>query len=121
MTSNKEAAVALAAEGMTVFPCGPDKKPRGPWKDVQPRSVGQISILWNVDDLPAIPVGKHGIVVIDCDVKPDTPDGRATFHELCHREGIDLSDAFVVTTPSGGLHFYFRTNTSFGNSSGALP
>lgn len=119
MTSNKDAAVALAAEGMTVFPCGPDKKPRGQWRDIAPRSVGQISILWNTDDLPAIPVGKHGLVVIDCDVKE--PNGRVAFDELCEREGIDLSNAFVVTTPSGGLHFYFRTNTPFSNSSGALP
>lgn len=121
MKSNKDAAIALAGERLTVFPCGPDKKPRGPWKDVPVRSLGQISILWNNDDLPAIPVGKHGMVVLDCDVKLNGPDGRTAFHELCKLEGIDLSNAFVVTTPSGGLHFYFTAAEPFSNSSGSLP
>lgn len=121
MTSNKDAAVALAAAGMIVVPCAPNKVARGRWTEIEYRTAGIISLLWNTDDLPAIPVGKHGMVVIDCDVKPNGPDGRAAFHDLCKREGIDLSDAFVITTPSGGLHFYFRTNTPFGNSSRRLP
>jgi hypothetical protein len=32
-----------------------------------------------------------------------------------------MSGAFVVGTPSSGLHFYFRTTTPYGNSSGSLP
>ncbi|MES2390844.1 MAG: AAA family ATPase [Acidobacteriota bacterium] len=121
MTRNKDAAVAIAAAGLTVFPCSPDKKPRGPWRDVALRPAWQVGMNWGGNDLPAIPVGKHGIVVIDCDIRANGPDGPAAFAELCKTEHVDLSSAFVVTTPSGGLHFYFRTDESFGNSPGALP
>ncbi|AFL87463.1 bifunctional DNA primase/polymerase famiily protein [Terriglobus roseus DSM 18391] len=120
--TNKDAAIALASERLTVFGCGPDKKPKGPWKDVTVRPAWQVGMGWHDDDLPAIPVGKHNMVVIDCDVaKPNRPDGRVAFAALCTRESIDLSSAFVVTTPSGGLHFYFKTDVPYGNSPGALP
>ncbi len=40
------------------------------------------------------------MVVIDADVaKPNRPDGRTAFTELCKQEKIDLSSACVVTTP----------------------
>ncbi len=119
--SNKDAATALAAAGMTVFPCATDKKPRAPWKEVPYRPGWQVAMGWNDSDLPAIPVGKHGMVVFDCDVRASGPNGRDAFAELCQREDIDLSSAFVVTTPSGGLHFYFRTDAPFGNTTGSLP
>ena len=50
-----------------------------------------------------------------------SPDGVAAFHALCAAHSIDLSSPFVVETPSRGLHFYFRTETPYGNSSGSLP
>lgn len=71
--------------------------------------------------LPAIPVGAHSLVVLDCDRKPNGPDGVQAFNALCAVHGIDLSGAFVVETPSTGLHFYFKTETPYGNSHGSLP
>ncbi|NYF80574.1 AAA family ATPase [Granulicella arctica] len=118
---NRDAAVALAHQGFRIFPCNADKTPKGPWASIEPRSPFAISGVWKADDLPGFPIGKHGMIVIDCDCKPDGPDGVAAFDDLCSREGIDRSEAFVVTTPSGGLHFYFRTETPYGNSSGSLP
>ena len=71
--------------------------------------------------MPGLPVGAHGLVVIDCDRKPNAPDGVEAFHALCAAHSIDLSGAFVVETPSGGLHFYWRSETPYGNSRGSLP
>jgi hypothetical protein len=61
------------------------------------------------------------MVVVDADRKPNGPDGVAAFHALCAERSIDLSGAFVVETPSGGLHFYWRTETPYSNSRGSLP
>jgi hypothetical protein len=71
--------------------------------------------------LPAIPVGAHSIVVFDADRKSNGPDGVAAFRALCLEHGIDLSGAFVVDTPSGGQHFYWRTDAPYSNSPGSLP
>ena len=71
--------------------------------------------------MPAIPVGAHGLLVIDCDRKPNGPDGVAAFTALCAERGIALDSAFVVETPSTGLHFYWRTEAPYGNSRGSLP
>jgi len=118
---NRDAAVALAHQGFRIFPCNADKTPKGPWASIEPRSPFAISGVWKADDLPGLAIGKQGMIVIDCDRKPNGPDGVAAFDDLCRREGIDRSDAFVVTTPSGGLHFYYRTEIPYGNSSGSLP
>jgi hypothetical protein len=114
MLSNKDAAVALATAGITVFACKPDKTPKGPWKDVPVRAAWQVGMSWQDEELPALPVGEHGIVVIDCDVpKGDKPAGRIAFADLCQREGVDLSGTLTVRTPSGGQHVYFRSDDAF--------
>ena len=93
------------------------------WEQNATNNTFSIEAKWqgNAQLLPAIPVGAHGLVVIDCDRKPSAPDGVAAFQALCAAHSIDLCCAFVVETPSTGLHFYFRTETPYGNSSGSLP
>jgi hypothetical protein len=93
------------------------------WETAATCSPFAISTKWGAspEALPAIPVGAHGLVVIDCDRKPGVPDGVAAFRTLCQERGVDLSGAFVVDTPSGGQHFYWRTVTPYGNSTGSLP
>ena len=78
---------------------------------------------WNKhpEALPGFPVGAHGLVVIDCDRKGNGVDGVQAFETLCKREGINLSQSFAVSTPSKGVHFYYRTETPYGNSRGSLP
>ncbi len=128
---NQEAAVKLAELGYRVFPCINDpsnderhKKPivKG-WQETSVFPAWQIGAKWasHPDALPAIPAGANGFIVIDCDRKPNAPDGVAAFTALCADRGIDLSNAFVVETPSTGLHFYWCTDTTYGNSSGSLP
>jgi hypothetical protein len=123
--SNQDAAIALFNIGFHVFPCKPDKTPMvKDWKNTGAiSSPFAISAKWSgaPEALPGIPVGAHGLVVIDADRKPNGPDGVAAFQALCAERGIDLSSAFVVETPSTGLHFYFRTETPYGNSTDSLP
>ena len=121
---NQDAAITLASMGLHVFPCNPDKTPMvTAWEQAATCSPFAISAKWGSapEALPAIPVGAHGLVVIDCDRKPSAPDGVEAFRALCAAHSIDLSGAFQVDTPSGGQHWYFRTETPYGNSRGSLP
>lgn len=69
----------------------------------------------------AIVTGKpSGIVVIDIDVKNGV-DGMKSFKALCRKHGIP--ETRVVTTPSGGCHYYFKlpANVDLRNKVGILP
>ena len=121
---NLDAALSLASIGLHIFPCNPDKTPKIiAWEQNATSNTLQIEATWQSSPhlLPAIPVGAHSLVVIDADRKLNGPDGVGAFHTLCANHGIDLSSACVVETPSTGLHFYWRTETPYGNSSGSLP
>jgi len=110
-TANKDAALALASLGLHVFPCNPDKTPKvTAWEKVATKSPFVISIKWDAhpETLPGVPVGAHGLVVIDADRKVGGVDGVVAFSNLCREQGIDFSTLFVVATPSNGCHFYFR-------------
>jgi AAA domain/Bifunctional DNA primase/polymerase, N-terminal len=116
--------LSLANRGLRIFPCKPDKAPMvAAWEETASNSPFAVGLKWDAapDALPAIPVGAHGLVVIDCDRKPSGVNGVAAFHALCAEQRIDLSNAFVVESPSGGLHFYFSTQTPYSNSRGSLP
>jgi archaellum biogenesis ATPase FlaH len=101
---------------MGVFPCNQARKPlfEG-WKETPILPAWQVGAKWSSfpDALPAIPVGVNGLLVIDADRHEGKPDGVKAFHELCAAHGVDLSGAFVVETPSSGLHYYFRSKTAF--------
>jgi hypothetical protein len=129
---NQDAAMHLATI-FHIFPCKylpatqerkESKKPI--WEAWEPSATNntlKLTAAWQgaPDLLPGIPVGAHGLVVIDCDRKANGPDGVAAFTALCAERDIDLSSGFVVETPSTGLHFYWRTDTPYSNSRGGLP
>lgn len=121
---NQHAAVELATKGFAVFPCNADKTPRvKAWQETPVLPAWQVDAKWvasHSDALPGIVTGR-GIVVIDCDNRPGAPSGTEAFSSLCVSDGVDLSGAFVVSTPNNGLHYYFRTDTPYGNSRGSLP
>lgn len=57
----------------------------------------------------AVPTGsENGFVAIDLDVKNDK-NGIKTIEDL----GVDLTDTWAATTPSNGLHLYYRAPTDF--------
>lgn len=119
---NLDAALSLASM-FHIFPCTPNKKPTvQAWEQNATDNGLKIEATWRSNPalLPAIPVGAHGLVVVDCDRKNGI-DGVAAFTALCTAHSVDLSTAFVVETPSTGLHFYFRADAAYGNSRGQLP
>jgi hypothetical protein len=120
---NKDAALSLANRGLRVFPCSGKVPIVTDWEHSASNSPFAIGLKWDAvpNALPAIPVGAHGLVVIDCDRKPNGIDGVATFLALCTEKGVDLSNAFAVETASGGIHLYFRTQTPYSNARGSLP
>lgn len=70
--------------------------------------------------------GRAGLVVIDCDRHDDSADGVRNFHDLCDEHGFDPKETFAVSTPSGGVHYYFSRKSvdedvKIGNSPGGLP
>lgn len=87
-------------EGASVFaiPAG-TKKANHDWQN-NPQAPGK-------DDNYGVHCGKSGFVVIDLDVNHgNNADGIATFKGLCP-DG-QLPETFTVSTPSGGLHLYFK-------------
>jgi phage/plasmid primase, P4 family, C-terminal domain len=70
--------------------------------------------------------GRAGLVVIDCDKHDESADGVKNFHDLCDEHDFNPEDTFAVSTPSGGVHYYFSgkgvdEDVKIGNSSGGLP
>lgn len=70
--------------------------------------------------------GRAGLVVIDCDRHNDSADGVKNFHDLCDKHNFNPEDTFAVSTPSGGVHYYFSRkgvdeDVKIGNSPGGLP
>ena len=60
--------------------------------------------------MPAIDLGKSGLVVLDGD-RHGGPDGRAALRDLLDtQDDFDRRTAPAVVTPADGLHIYFHPN-----------
>ncbi len=124
---NRYFALKCARIGLHVFPCRTDKRPisRLRWRDISTTDVATIDRWWGKwpDALPAIDLGKSGLIVIDADRHEGGPDGVAAFVQLCADHQTNLADVPTVVTPSGGRHFYFkqRDGEPLGNGRGTLP
>ena len=111
----------LANLDIKTFPAGPDKKPLV--KDWQGKATTDKATIerwikrWP-DANPAIPCGDiNNLAVLDLDLRPDGRDGIQAAKDL----GLDLSKAFQVKTPSGGIHAYFLHREGLSNSAAHLP
>ena len=123
---NLTAALDLAAAGVPVFPAGPDKRPLlGGWQKKASTEPEHIRKWWLVypDALPAIPVGRVGLIVIDCDRHPGGHDGIKAFNRLVSTNGGNLADAPMTKTARGGAHLFFKQpeGEALGNGRGELP
>lgn len=105
-------ALACAARGWSVFPCGPDKKPltEHGFKDAT-TDPGAVCALWAKCPQASVGVatGASGLVVVDVDTGKGDVDGYDGWHELTAADpGLEATT--LVETPSGGLHVYYRAN-----------
>ena len=123
---NLTAALSLAAAGLFVFPAGPDKRPLlVGWQEKASTDPEQIRKWWlnHCTALPAIFVGRTGLVVIDCDRHPGGNDGIKAFNRLLRANHGNLADVPMTKTARGGAHLFFkqRKGEPFGNGRGQLP
>lgn len=108
-TAVEVALIAVNLTGCSVFPVNPTTKApyyREPFATAA-RSEQAIIDLFGCypTAVPAIPCGpQNGITVIDVDRKNGV-DGIASLRAL----GVDLPCTDVVSTPTGGVHIYYRT------------
>jgi bifunctional DNA primase/polymerase-like protein len=108
---NLTAALCLAAAGLPVFPAGPDKRPLlVGWQEKASTEEEQIRDWWHTHPaaLPAIPVGRVGLIVIDCDRHPGGNDGIKAFNQLVSTNGGNLADVPMTKTARGGAHLFFK-------------
>jgi len=125
-TANLTAALSLAAAGLSVFPAGTDKRPLlVGWQEKASNEEEQIRNWWNnyPTALPAIVVGRAGLVVIDCDRHPGSNDGIEAFNRLLSANGGNLADVPMTKTARGGAHLFFKQpkGEPLGNRRGELP
>lgn len=122
--SNYDLALSLARDGYHVFPCQPcgpeEKRPYNGvmWATQSTTDEARIAAWWErwPDAMPGIDLKKSGLIVIDLDGEYGIDDWRALV------AGREMDDAPIVSTPSGGQHWYFRQpSTPLGNSRGDLP
>ena len=123
---NFAAALDLAAAGVPVFPAGPDKRPLlVGWQEKASTEPGQIHKWWLAHPaaLPAIVVGRAGLIVIDCDRHPGGNDGIKAFNRLVSANGGNLADVPMTKTARGGAHLFFKQpkGKALGNGRGELP
>src|SRR5262245_3813598 len=129
---NVDVALRLAAAGLHVFPVTPDnrKRPsvRGSWRENSTTDERTIAAWWRIrtGHLPAIDLGKAGLLVLDGDRHADEHgeikhDGVDALRKIFREHGTPLKLNPVVWTPSGGVHVYFQCPTGFGNAEGDLP
>ena len=73
--------------------------------------------------MPAIFVGRAGLVVIDCDRHPGGNDGIKAFNRLLSANGGNLADVPMTRTARGGAHLFFKQpkGEPLGNGRGELP
>jgi len=104
-----QAAKDLAECGIPVFPCLPGRKdpatPHGFLDATTDQAI--IDAWWGVADYNvAFEPGKAGLCVVDVDDKAGKSGSSSLFGlEMTYGE---LNPGFVVNTPSGGRHLYFK-------------
>lgn len=104
------AALELAAGGMPVFPCGPDKTPMvATGFHAATTDPDTITAWWRrwPEAMVAVPTGEaSGLLVVDVDIK-NNGAGNDSLIDLEHALG-ELPKSWAAETPSGGWHYFFK-------------
>lgn len=107
--TNLQNALALAARGWYVFPCGPDKRPLTAhgFKDAN-TDPATVKAWWtsHPEALIGVACARSGFWALDV----DPPDGFNSLRELAekHNGGEALTPGITQDTPRGGAHYLFR-------------
>lgn len=120
--SAKDWALDLASRGLAVFPLRPNsKKPFGGkrWSELMTTDAESIHEWFELcPEMNYGVCGREDHVVIDLDVK-DGKDGVTAFNKLHTDQDMEdwvVGETFTVSTPSGGVHLYLKTDKTAGNS-----
>lgn len=105
---NADAALAYARRGWPVFPLRPGTKAPLTARGFKASSLDerQIREWWTVDPSAGVGLECRGFVVLDIDCK-GAKRGDAELVELVRGHG-SIGWTWQATTPSGGLHYYYR-------------
>jgi hypothetical protein len=132
--SARDAAVAAARRGWAVFPCLPQDKRPGVdrWEERACADPERVARHWPSDRHNiGIACRPSGLVVIDLDTHGTLPDdwrvpgihdGRDILAQLTEWAGQPWPATYLVLTPSGGWHLYFKApaEARIRNSAGQL-
>ena len=124
MTTLCDAALDYAAHGWHIFPCKPHEKiplTEHGFKDAT-TDVAIIKVWWQQwpDANIGLACGPAGITAIDVDCKNGAL-GMESWRDLLAACGAAISETVTAETPTGGLHFLYKTNGyTIGNSAGKL-
>ncbi len=117
--SLRKHAIYLAECGYRVFPITPGGTvPAVKFSTESTDDPSRVKKIWR-SDKSRKNIGIHtgdGLMVLDLDVQSG---GDQSILPLLHKHG-PLPDTFAVTTPSGGMHFYFETTKDIRNSAGKI-
>ena len=124
MPSLEEAAVHYAELGFYVFPLNPRLKDPATYHGFKDASnvPDTVRAWWiqNPDYNIGIACG-HGLAVIDIDNHPE--EGRDGYGELrkWEKEHGELAPTWTVLTGTGGLHYWYKSDTDFKPLADVLP
>jgi hypothetical protein len=106
------AALDYVEGGFHVFPCLTNKKEPATRRGYKNATLDTSMIAEWWDKRPdlnvAIATGFSELVVIDLDVKEDGPNGLINYLRLVEEHAGGETPTREVTTPSGGVHLYYR-------------
>jgi hypothetical protein len=108
-TNMLTAALSYAARDWPVFPCRVGEKRPATDHGVKDATTdpAQIRSWWSTGDFNiGLATGARSVDVLDVDVKPPRSGFAALEHLM--RNGQALEHLMSVTTPSAGVHLYFR-------------
>ena len=117
-----QAALELMAAGYRITPCWPQsKRPRGTGWQLKEWTDQTVISHWQhypTDNL-AIITGYNDTFVLDADIYKGA-DVAEAFAEICLESGIDLTTDVTVKSASGGIHVYFTSSETIGNSNSGI-
>jgi hypothetical protein len=121
-----DAALRYAARGLRVIPIAPGEKyPRGinDWEQLATNDADTIRRwftgqykTWGIGIVTG-PLRDKWLFVLDVDEHDPNASGSDTLHELTSQHGV-LPDTYQVQTPTGGRHYYFKSDVEIRNDAG---